>query len=179
MNKTTLIVLAVIAALAIMIFPAWISSTNKEVSLRSEFTTQSQVCEANHDKMWKTISGIAQVSDRYRETFEKVYPDIIAGRYGDEKGGTLMKWITESNPVFDISLFSKLTNVIESQREGFYNEQKKLADIANQHRILLHSFPSNIFVGGREELKVTIVSSTKTKKAMETGIDDDADVFQK
>lgn len=46
--------------------------------------------------MFKIIQEQAYVSSKYRDAFEKIHPEIIAGRYsnGSEK---MMKWIQEEN----------------------------------------------------------------------------------
>jgi hypothetical protein len=103
MKKLLIIGLSVLT-IVIIISVLWISASNKEIRLRSKITAQKQVCEAYYDKLWKVISQKAQVAEQYKKTFKEIYPQLIAGRYGSEKGGSLMKWITESNPNFDVSL---------------------------------------------------------------------------
>lgn len=156
-----------------------VTASNKEISLRSKIIGQKQVCEASYDKMWKIIQQEAEVSDQYKEAFKEIYPALIEGRYGNEKGGTLMKWITESNPTFDVSLYQKLMNSIEAERTNFFMEQKKLIDLSNEHRIIRNTFPNSIFIGSRPDVEIVIVSSNKTKEVMSSGIDNDVNVFKK
>jgi len=177
MKKALIIGILSVVTLIIIIGGTWSSASNKEVRLRSEITAQKQVCEAYYDKMWKIISQKAQIADQYKTAFKEIYPELIAGRYGNEKGGTLMKWIQESNPSFDVSLYKDLMLSIEAERSGFFMEQKKLVDIGNEHRILLNSFPSELFVGSRPVIDITIISSTKTKEVFSTGKEDDVDLF--
>lgn len=155
------------------------SASNKEIRLRSQLTAQKEVCEAYYDKLWKVISQKAQVAEQYKGAFKDIYPQLIEGRYGNEKGGTLMKWITESNPTFDVSLYRDLSLAIESERAGFFMEQKKLVDLNNEHRIIRQTFPSNIFIGSRPDIQIVIVSSDKTKAIMASGKENNIDVFNK
>jgi len=156
-----------------------VSASNKEIKIRSQITAQKEVCEAFYDKLWKVISQKAQVAEQYKGAFKDIYPQLIEGRYGNEKGGSLLKMITESNPTFDITLYHELSESIEAERAGFFMEQKKLVDLNNEHRIIRQTFPSSIFIGGRPDIEIVIVSSDKTKEVMKTGKENDVDVFKK
>lgn len=167
-----------VLTLAIIVAIIGVSASNNEIKLRSKITAQKEVCEAFYDKLWKIIAQKAQVAEKYKDAFMEIYPDLIEGRYGNEKGGTLMKWITESNPTFDVSLYKDLMLSIEAERAGFFMEQKQLVDLNNEHRIIRQTFPSSIFIGGRPDIEITIVSSDNTKKVMKTGKENDIDVFK-
>jgi hypothetical protein len=156
----------------------WVSVNNQEIKLRSKIEAQKEVCEAYYDKLWKVISQKAQVTEQYKEAFKDIYPQLIEGRYAND-GGSLMKWIVESNPDFDTSLYKDLMSSIEAERAGFFMEQKKLTDLANQHRIIKQTFPNSLIVGNRPDIEIMIVSSTITKKVMESGIDDDVEIFKR
>jgi hypothetical protein len=168
-----------ILTFAIIVVIIGVTASNKEIRLRSQITAQKQVCEAFYDKLWKVIAQKAQVADQYKSAFKEIYPQLIEGRYGNEKGGTLMKWITESNPTFDVSLYKDLMLSIEAERAGFFMEQKRLVDLNNEHRIIRQTFPASVFIGGRADIEITIVSSDATKKVMETGKENDIEIFKK
>jgi hypothetical protein len=119
----------IIGFLGLITALTYVSSSNSEISLKNHIEAQQKVCEAFYDKLWKIISQKAQVADQYKNAFKEIYPALIEGRYGNEKGGTLMKWIQESNPTFDVSLYKDLMSSIEAERTGFFMEQKKLIDL--------------------------------------------------
>lgn len=177
-KKGLYIGLAVAFFIGIIVLVMGISASNSEVRLRNQGEAQEQVCKNNFDAMFKKIAQIAQVSDQYKETFKEIYPALIEGRYKND-GNTLMKWVQESNPNFDTKLYDKLIDVIESSRDGFKHEQDKLADIAREHKDLLGTWPSSMFVGGRPPMNVTFVSSANTKEVYRTGEENDIDVFKK
>jgi hypothetical protein len=177
--KKVIITVVTILTLSIIIVIIGVSASNKEIRLRSQITAQKQVCEAFYDKLWKVISQKAQVAEQYKEGFKEIYPALIEGRYGNENSGTLMKWITESNPTFDVSLYKDLMMSIEAERTGFFMEQKQLVDLNNEHRIIRQTFPGNIFIGHRSDIEITIVSSDVAKKVMETGEENDIIIFKK
>lgn len=176
--KKVIIIGVSILTFVIIVVIIGVSASNKEIRLRSQITAQKQVCEAFYDKLWKVIAQKAQVADQYKGAFKEIYPQLIEGRYGNEKGGTLMKWITESNPTFDVSLYKDLMTSIEAERAGFFMEQKRLVDLNNEHRIIRQTFPASIFIGGRSDIAITIVSSDATKRVMETGKENDIDIFK-
>jgi hypothetical protein len=66
---------------------------------------------------------------------------------------------------------------IEAQRTGFDREQKKLSQLAAADEKLFTVWPGSWFTSG-EVVKIMIVSSTKTKAVMKSGIDDDTDLFK-
>lgn len=178
MKKIIVIGISLIA-LVLIISIIGFSASNKEIRLRNKIPAQEKVVESSFDKMWKIINQKGQVADQYKDVFREIYPTLISGRYGNEKGGTLMKWITEHNPTFDVSLYKDLMNSIEAERTSLFMEQKKLIDLAREHKDILTTFPSSIFVGSRPEIKITIISSDKTKEVIESGIENDVDLFKK
>lgn len=89
-----------------------------------------------------------------------------------------MKWIQESNPQFDVSLYKDLMNSIEVERTVFSNEQKKMLDIIREHNNLIKTVPGRWLVINDKEIEYTVISSTRSKAVMENGTDDDIDLFK-
>jgi len=178
MNKTIIFIAVLVIAVVggITLFSAYFSYNNKEVALREKAEAQRGNIEAVHDAMWKIISQKAQVSEKYKESFDSIYTHIIEGRYS--KGdGSLMKWITEANPQFDSSMYKDVMDAIEVQRTQFAHEQKKMLDIKRQHNTLCKTYPGKWFITNKEEIEYTVISSDKTKDVMTTGVDNDVNVF--
>lgn len=102
----------------------------------------------------------------------------MSARY-DKGDGTLMKWIKESNPQFETSLYMKLANTIESKRGEFKNAQTELLDIVRDYNTYISVFPNNLILSGKQEIEPKLILSTKTNRAIETGVDDDVKLFNK
>ena len=102
-----MIILICVIVLLVVLVGMYFTYNNKEVALRKEINAQKGKIESVHDKMWKVIQQKAEVSDQYRETFEKIYPELISGRYANDANNA-MKWIQEANPDFDTSLYKDL-----------------------------------------------------------------------
>ncbi|MCQ2065464.1 MAG: hypothetical protein MJY66_06355 [Bacteroidaceae bacterium] len=165
--------LAIVAVVVIYYF----SVNNREVALRKESDAQRGKIETVHDTMWKTLKQEAGVTEQYREAFEKIYPELISGRYSGDKD-PLLKMITESNPEFDTSLYKHLMQSIDVQRAQFQQSQERMLDIIREHSTLLETIPAKWFLGSRPQIQYTVISSTLSKETMRTGIDDTVDLFK-
>lgn len=175
MTPSLIIIVAAVAILLVLLI-MFFTYNNKEIYLRKEADAQRKKIESTHDKMWKVIKQKAEVSDKYRETFERVYPEIIAGRYSD--GSSAMKWIQEANPNFDTSLYNDLMQAIEIQRTHLHNAQTRMLDVIRERASLIESYPSRWFITNKSEIEYEVISSSNTHKVVETRIDDDVDVFK-
>ena len=174
----TLLVIIIIAVLVVALVAMYFSYNNKEIALRKEAEAQKGKIESVHDKMWKVIKQKANVSEQYREMFEKVYPDIIAGRYSGE-GAMAMKWIQEANPEIDASLYKDVMQAIEIQREHLHTAQTRMLDVIREREALIESYPSRWFISNKSKIEYEVISSTRSKTVMETGLDDDVEIFAK
>lgn len=171
-----IIIIAVVVVIALIAM--YFSYNNKEINLRKEAEAQLGKIESVHDKMWKIIKQKANVTEQYRDMFEKVYPDIIAGRYSGE-GATTMKWIQEANPEIDASLYKDLMQSIEIQREHLHSAQTRMLDVIRERAALIESYPSRWFISNKSVIEYEVISSTRSKSIMDTRIDDDIEMFEK
>lgn len=168
----------VVLVLGALIGGLYVSANNREIDLRNLIGQQENVREANFDKMWKVVSQKAQIPGQYKNDFKEVYQPMIEGRYSSD-GQMFMKWIHEHNPQFEGAvLYKDLMTSIEGLRESFFQEQKKLLSMKKQHDDLLMKFPTNIFVGSRNQIEVKVISSTKTKQIVDLGIEDNITLFK-
>lgn len=167
------VVLAVVAVYFIM----QVTTQNSEVRLRNRADAQLEKNKTTQDTCWKIISGKASVAEKHKDGFKDVYVAMMGAR-GLDKGGTFMKWVQESNPNFDSSLYKSLSSAIEGQRTLFKRDQQMLIDIKREHDNLLETWPSSMFVGDREPLAIVVVTSTKTQEVFNTGLDDESDPFK-
>lgn len=152
--------------------------SNTEIELREQAVAQEKDNQNIYDKTWKIISQKAQIADKYAKEFKDIYANLMNERYeGDEKSNPTFKWIHEQNPKFSTEMYKDLGDSISSCRAEFARVQSRLIDIKREHDVLRKRFPSKLIVGGREELIVTIVTSSKTDEVFKTGKDDDVELF--
>ncbi|MDR2190411.1 MAG: hypothetical protein LBP53_04410 [Candidatus Peribacteria bacterium] len=184
--KKSWIILGIVVVVGIIVFAIRISYNNKEIDLRKQIEAEQSVYEQNFDKMYKIIAQTAQVAERNvevnREAIQAIYPDLIEGRYS-QGDGTLMKWIQENNPTWDMQAitetYNKVIASVEVQREGLYMQAKKLRDIVRERESLIEKFPGSLFISNKEKIKITLISSEHTKEAFKTGEDNEIDIFKK
>lgn len=179
MGKVGLVLLLVVVAIGAVWVVMYFQASNREISLRNLSAAQQDVCKMVYDETWKIISQKGQVAEQYKNDFKDIFSSLMEGRYGNEKGGSLMKWIQEHNPEFDASMYKTISTSIEVQRQKFTEAQTRLRDIKLQHDDLRLKFPTSIFVGGRPALDITIVTSTKTEEVFQQAKEDDINVFPK
>lgn len=177
MKKISLLAtVAVVAVIGIVSVSMFFSYNNREISLRKEAEAQEKKIEAVYDKMWKVITQKAQVSEDYKDSFHDIYKDIIGGRYANGDG-SLMKWITESNPQFDASIYKDLMTSIEVLRSEFTTNQERMLDIIREHETLINTYPSKWFISNKEKIAYEVISSSIAKEVMQTRSDDNVSVF--
>lgn len=177
MGKIIGVCIAVLVLLSGVIgFSMYFSYNNQDAKFRAQAEAQRGKIEGVHDKMWKTLQQKAQVSNEYKDAFSEIYPALIEGRYS-QGDGSLMKWITEANPTFDTSLYKDLMQSIELNREEFRKTQERMLDILREHNVLITTVPSKWFIKNKEPIEYTVISSTRSKVVMETGLDDDVNLF--
>ena len=181
MKTKNIIMASILLVVVIMIgtvVSCYFSYNNREIALRQQAEAQRGKIEGVHDKMWKIIQQKAQVTDEYKQTFETIYPQLISGRYQNDKG-TMMKWIKESNPNFDVSLYRDLMQAIEIQRTEFQTSQERMLDIIREHETLTHTYPARWFVSNTLPIEYKVISSSRSKEVMTDGEDNDVDLFGK
>jgi hypothetical protein len=179
MTKTTKIVAGIIfgvfaasIVLAVVSLSTYFSYSNREVALVYQAKAKQKNCMLVHDEMWKKVKEIGNVSEQYKNGFDSMYTHIISSRYS--KGdGTMMKWIKEANPEFDVSLYKKLANTIDAERTEFTDSQRELLDVAREHDQLTHQFPGSIFLSSRPDIDVKLVTSSRTESSFASGKDDE------
>ena len=169
MSLAVLLIIACIVIAFVILLSMYFSYNNKEIALRKESEAQRGKIETVRDRMFQIIKEQANVSSEYRDAFEKIYPEIISGRY--QQGGELMKWIQEANPQFDPSLYQTVSNSIDVQRTAFTSTQNRMLDIINQRATLIEQYPGRWFIVNKTPIEYTPISTSDTKQVMATGVD--------
>jgi hypothetical protein len=176
--RNVLIGLVLIAAVfGILVFTMNISYNNSDKRFRNLAEAQRGNIESVYDKMWKVLQQKAQITDEYKNAFAEIYPKLIDGRYQGD--ATLLKFVQENNPNFDVSLYEDLMRSVEVERNYFAEEQKKMLDVIREHQNLLQTIPSSWFINNKTPIEYTVISSTIAKEVMQSGIDDNINLFKK
>lgn len=172
------VIALVVSIAAIVFFGAYIGSHNREVTLRTAIEAKQTANQATFDNMWKKIAQVAEVTEAQKNALKEIFVEHAQARTGSGSDGAVMKWITESVPNVDVSVYKNLQNIITSARDSFTSDQLALLDLKREHDKLLLTFPSTLFVGGRPRIEVQIVTSGRTQSTFATGKDEDTKVFR-
>ena len=183
MSKKTIIWLiagSVAVLLGLVIVFTGVGAVNTEIELRNQAIAQEKANQVVYDEVWKVLQQKAGILDKYAEDFKSVYGTIMEDRYQGEKNGPspTFKWIQEHNPTFSWEMYKDLSVAVEAYRGKFSRVQQRLVDIKREHENLRQKIPSCWFVGNKPELKITIVTSTKTDYTFKSGKEDDIDLFK-
>lgn len=169
-------------AIVLLVIGFFVAGTlNKEQDLRARFEKKQHDQALIFDDMWKTIEQEAQVSVEYRDSFEKIYPAIMKGRYGNARGGALMSWVQESKIDFSPALFQDLMDTIKVKRTQLLKVQQSLTLIQAEQSNLMNKLPTSavFVVFKRQPFNLKLITSTRTEDVVKTGRDDNIDVFHK
>jgi hypothetical protein len=132
--------------------------------------------------MWKKIKQVAQVPEMKKNALMDIFNSHAKARSGGQRGGSLALWIKESVPNADMKVYDNLQNIIVGSRDRWTMRQKELVDLDRERKQMFRTIPSNIFLAvvGRQEgdVKITIITSTRTDAAFSTGKDDNVDLME-
>lgn len=150
-----------------------IQYNNEAITRLNACKAQEQNVAVTHTNMWQIMRDQAKIPSKYAEDFDKIYKDMIGGRYS-QGDGTLMKWIQERNPNFDNTLYVKLMDNIQIERTNFANQQKRMIDMAQQYNTFLKKKPAKWFISDENNVPYDYkeIRCSVTDEVMKTRIDD-------
>ncbi len=176
LSLVSIAVLVSLGLVTLIVGCMYVSYSNSEVTLRNQFNAVQIDLHNQLDLTNKKISQTAQVSQAEMQAIK----DIIVGNSqarAQQAKGSLAAMVKEAIPHVDTSTFKSLFNLIAGARDTYGAAQTRLIDIKREHDNIRTLMPGAFFVGGRPELVLHIVTSSRTENAFETGKDDDTSVF--
>jgi len=171
MKYKGLIITTIIAITLFSAFGWFIGVKRQAITLGTQFEAQGKVVENQHDNMWKTLKEQFNIKDEYQETFIEGVQALASGR----TGGSLFKSSNESNAQLGLSdeMYKELMRAVESKRNELKRTQDKWVDV---YRELdrFHQDPIYSMIVGRNPYdEPLLITSTRTKSAVGTGVDDE------
>jgi hypothetical protein len=179
MTRSTIITIASVAIallITLVLLVMYFSTSNTEIRLRNQANAVQLDNQNEFDNMWKTIAQVVQVTQAERESVERIIIGYADARSGDSGTGSFINAVREALPTIDSRTFTNLQNTIVASRDRFAGRQRMLIDIKREHDNILQTFPGSLFVGGRPELKITIITSSRTQNTFQSGLDDNIDL---
>ena len=180
-NLSKLIIGGVIVLIGVIVFFMYASTSNRHAEIHNQATAQQKANEVIYDEVWKVLQQKAGILEKYAADFKSVYSSIFDERYQGENAGQspAFKWIVEQNPQFSTEMYKDLSTAVEVYRGKFSRVQQKLIDIKREDDNMHTKIPSSWFVGGKKDLDINIVTSSKTERVFDTGKEDDIQLFKK
>ena len=166
-------VVVLMAILGITYFMMSIGAQKDINVLDNMCIAEKAVVESKLDAMNKTLRDFVGVTKKESETFLEFQKIVASSKEGQSLGG-MMTAITEVYPTFDVKGFTKLFPTIEAQRKEFHTAQVIYNDRIRAYNTFIGDPINSMFID-LEKYKLReqfVVSSSNSKKAMETGIDD-------
>lgn len=173
-------IVAVIAVILLMVVGYFLMSLGyhrKENNIRQLVLAKKTDNENQFDNTWKKIAQVAEVTDGQKEALKEIIIGYAKARDGG--GGALSKSIHEAVPNVDTTTFNNLQNIIVSARDSFTRNQTELVDLKRAHDLILTDPISGFFLSDKQPIEITIVTSSRTGHAFDTGKDDDTSVFKR
>ena len=160
----------------------YFSYNNSEVKLRNLIEAKQTDNGSELDNMMKKITQIAEVTNEGQKAIREFVVGNSQVRANGQGKGTLFAMVTEAVPDVNptSNLFINLMNTITSSRDAWTMRQKELVNMKASHDNILDTYPSRFFVvtlGGKDEIEIQIVTSTRANDAMESGVDDEVKLF--
>lgn len=180
--KTTLLVIAVLFGALLLggvITTTWgVGQYNNAQALKTQYDAKYKANEAIFDNMFKKISQTTQVTDLQKNALKQIFNEYAQARSGNGSGGSLAKWVQESVPNVDVSVYKNLQNIVVSARDEWTTNQVELVDVAREYNTMLVTFPSNVLLKsfGFQKIDATVITSSRTENAFATGKDDNIDL---
>ena len=178
MKNKKIVIIAVVVCLVFAAFTllfTGIGVSNREIRLRNQITASQRDNQNEFDLMWKKIAQVTQVTQAERSSVERIILEYAQARTSSS-AGTFVNAVREVVPTMDSTAFTNLQNILVAYRDRFATRQTRLLDLKREHDDILMTFPGSLFVGGRAQIDVQIVTSGRTQETFVTGEDNDVDL---
>jgi len=201
----TLIVIAVIAVLGGL----WVYNTadaeynngiKLEIGLSARYQNNQNQLDASTKKIVESV-GVANLqSDKFRQIISEAVKGRYEGKMQPGTGGAMFSAIQEAYPQLDLSIYNKIVDLINTERETFKQAQSGLLTAVQEYKtwkntgIIRQFFVTKYFPSGNLEARIgtkvytgaaaleqiqLLVTSQGTDDAFNTGKQDPIDFNKK
>lgn len=148
---------------------------DKAVTYEGNIKKYYDASESQLSAYTMTIQEKVQIADKYKDGLKDVIESYFRGREGaDQK--FVMSYVQQHIPNLDPKMYQDMMVTIDAGREKFNNIQKSKIEQCTEYEKYRKGFwnskiiDNSVFPGKTIEHMCTVVSDVKTKKAMESGV---------
>lgn len=178
MNKNLIAVgagLVLIFLCAVGYVSMYSSAHDTAVSFEENIKKYYDASESQLSTYTLTIQEKLQISDKYKDGLKEVIESYFKGREGADQN-FVMSYVQQHVPNLDPKMYQELMVTIDSGREKFNNLQKMKIEQCTEYGKFRKGFwnskilDKDVFPGKDIEHYCAVVSDTRTKNAMKTGV---------
>jgi hypothetical protein len=157
------VMLMVGGSFVVLFLLSWLVYANGQTRTRLRLEAKQDEAKIVYDDMWKVVKETFNLTDQAQAAFTESYTKIMEAQNPREGQAQLALFINRVAPNSDfMPLYNRMAGTIEAKREddSYFREQ-----------------PSGFFVStltGRQPMKITLVTSTRTGEAYKSGKDDES-----
>lgn len=172
-----LIALIVVAAIALLLVPMYISAMNYGARTEITLDTKLQDNENIYSQGTQAIMEIAQVPQMMKNDLLELVKAEIQGKYGKDGSQATVQFLRDRNIPIDASMYRAIQQQILAFRAKFETAQRELLDQRNAYQLALNTFPRSVMLSMAGYPKVDlkkydIVTTNKARQTFETKRDD-------
>lgn len=169
--------LGLILIFGISLFSSYVSSYNYGNRMENQIQSQYQQMQNVLTQYYQRVNEISQVPSMYKGDLKEIVNASIQGRYGKDGSKAVFQFLKEHNVSLDSQMYLKIQQVIESGRNNFEFENKKLIDIKNEYNVALGSFFQGFWLrlSGYPKIdlnKFRVITNDYSNQVFETGKED-------
>lgn len=188
MNKSTIVVIAVLAFLGIfgLATMGWgVSTYNGFVASENSIVASYKQDQNVDSEILNTIRSQGSVGKEYESAVLNAIDKSIKGRYGNDGAKQAILFLKEDNPKMDPAVFLKISEAIEAGYAKFSASQATRVDKVRSYQTSTQTFPASIVakVCGFPRIDLEkygkVVISGETQKNFDTGTQNAVDPFAK
>jgi hypothetical protein len=144
-------VLLVILSIPVLVAIHFVSLhyNRKEKELRDESEAHRKILEGTYDRIWSNIKLRSGISEKYRRSFNDIYPDLLDRSINNEQ---FIDWLLDCDPDFSPDEYIPLLESIALDREKFVTHQRRMMSLIKEHRLLVSSRPARWVIKDRSAI---------------------------
>ena len=182
-NMKKIVLIGAIVVFIGYLLTSVISVSNRDRVLRNSFDQKINERTAFYDKMFKKIAQNSEIALTNDSSFQRVVNIQVTGQKNGDK--VMWAWVQQSNPTATYeqvaSMYRELGLLIDGEREGFFEQERQLQSVKNQHDNLVDIFPGSMIMSilGRDKILYHPITSDVTEEVIKTGKDNNVKLFGK